>query len=368
MATGFCWHELFAWHDAGRLNAPFVEPFDALDHPETKRRFRNLLDASGLLARLIPIAAREATDEEICRVHAADYLARVRGISDNGEGGTLGRMAHIGPGGLGIAKLAAGAAIATVDAVLDGRVRNAYALVRPAGHHAKRDVARGYCIFNNVAIAVQHAIAAHGLARVAIVDWDVHWGDGLQAVFWDDPRVLTISLHQDELLNSPGGAIAEVGGPDAVGTTLNVPLPPGCGHGAYIEAFEQVVLPALRRYRPDLIIVASGLDALANDSYGRMNLHSDSYRTLTQMLMAAADQLCSGRLVLCHEGGYSALAVPFAGLAIMEALSGFTSEACDPFLANLRRQSAQRLAPHQRDVIAAAARNVVLVPASPGGG
>lgn len=362
MATGFCWHELFAWHDAGRLNAPFVEPFDALDHPETKRRFRNLLDASGLLAQLTPIAAREATDEEICRVHAADYLARISSISDNGEGGMLGRMAHIGPGGLPIAKLAAGGAIATVDAVLEGRVRNAYALVRPAGHHAKHDTARGYCIFNNVAIAARHALVVHGLSRVAVVDWDVHWGDGLQAVFWNDPQVLTISLHQDELLNSPGGTIAEVGGADAVGTTLNVPLPPGCGHGAYIAAFEQVVIPALRRYQPDLIIVASGLDALANDSYGRMNLHSDSYRILTQMLMEVAEQLCAGRLVLCHEGGYSALAVPFAGLAIMEALSGLASAVSDPFLANLRRQSAQQLAPHQRDAVTAAARNIMLVP------
>jgi acetoin utilization deacetylase AcuC-like enzyme len=366
MGTGFCWHELFAWHDAGRLNAPFIEPLDALDHPETKRRFRNLLEASGLLARLTPIAAREATDEEICRVHSLEHLGRVRGVSDNGEGGMLGRMAHIGPHGLAIAKLAAGAAIATVDAVLDGHVQNAYALVRPAGHHAKRDVARGYCIFNNVAIAARHALEARGLSRIAVIDWDVHWGDGLQEIFWDDPRVLTISLHQDELLNSLGGTVSECGGANAVATTLNLPLPPGCGHGAYLEAFRQVVLPALRRYRPELIIVASGLDALANDSYGRMNLHSDSFRNLTQMLMEAADQLCAGRLVLCHEGGYSALAVPFAGLAIMEALSGLESGVRDPFLANLQRQSAQRLAPHQQDAIAAAARNIALVPMPPG--
>lgn len=246
--------------------------------------------------------------------------------------------------------------------MLDGRVRNAYALVRPAGHHAKQDVARGYCIFNNVAIAARHAVMVRGLSRVAIVDWDVHWGDGLQAVFWDDPQVLAISLHQDELLNSPGGTVAEVGGTGAVGTTLNVPLPPGCGHGAYMEAFEQVVVPALRRYQPDLIIVASGLDALANDNYGRMNLHSDSYRALTQMLITAANLLCSGRLVLCHEGGYSALAVPFAGLAIMEALSGLSSTVRNPFLANLQRQSAQQLIAHQREAVAAAARNIPLVP------
>lgn len=362
MTTGFCWHELFAWHDAGRLNAPFVEPHEALDHPETKRRLRNLLDASGLLSKLTPIAPREASDEDILRVHAPDYLARVRAVSENGEGGQLGRMAHIGPGGLAIARLAAGAAIATVDAVLCGDVRNAYALVRPAGHHAKRDVARGYCILNNVAIASRHALAAHCLSRIAIVDWDVHWGDGTQALFWDDPQVLAISIHQNELLNSPGGYTTETGGAGAPGSTLNIPLPPGCGHGPYLAAFEQVVIPALERYRPDLIIVASGLDALANDSYGRMNLHSDSYRALTQMLMDCADRVCQGRLVLCHEGGYSALAVPFAGLAIMEALSGLSSGVSDPFMPNLRRQSAQDLAPHQLEAIREAARNVAMVP------
>lgn len=362
MRTGFCWHELFAWHDAGRLNAPFVEPYDALDHPETKRRFRNLLDASGLLAKLTPIAAREASEEAILRVHARDYLEHVQSVSENGEGGQLGRMAHIGPGGLAIARLAAGGAMATVDAVLQGEVRNAYALLRPAGHHARRDVARGYCILNNVAIAARHAITAHRLSRVAIVDWDVHWGDGTQALFWDDPQVLAISLHQNELLNSPGGYASETGGSGAPGSTLNIPLPPGCGHGAYLAACEQVVVPALERYRPELIIVASGLDALANDSYGRMNLHSDSYRALTRLLMHCADRVCGGRLVLCHEGGYSALAVPFAGLAIMEALSGLSSGVSDPFMPNLSRQSAQALAPHQLEEIRAAARNVALVP------
>lgn len=351
MTTGFCWHELFAWHDAGRMNANFVEPIDVLDSPETKRRFRNLLEASGLLENLSAISARAATDDEILRVHAPEHLNRVKEASASANGLQLGRLAFLSSGGLDIVRLAAGACIETVDAVLTGRVGNAYALVRPAGHHAGRDASMGFCIFNNVAIAARHALAARGVSRVAIVDWDVHWGNGTQTIFWADPQVLAISLHQNELLSVRGGHAAEIGEGAATGTTLNIALPPGSGHGAYVAAFERVVLPALDRFRPELIIVASGLDALSADPFGRMNLHSGSYRVLTGMLMDSARRLCNGRLVMCHEGGYSAMVVPFAGLAILETLSGLSTPVVDPFRANIERQAAQALAPHQEAAI-----------------
>jgi acetoin utilization deacetylase AcuC-like enzyme len=360
MATGFSWHELFGWHDAGRQGGAFVEPADVMDSPETKRRFRNLVDASGLLDKLIPIIPREATDEEILRVHSSEHLGRIKRVDESG--GQLGRLAHIAAGGLKIVRLAAGAAIATVDAVVDRRVSNAYALVRPAGHHAGRETSTGFCIVNNVAIATKHAMEVLGLRRVAIVDWDVHWGNGTQSIFWTDPRVLAISLHQNELLSTHGGYTHETGEGEAAGTTLNIPLPPGCGHGAYICAFERVVLPALDRFEPDLIIVASGLDALAYDTFGRMNLYSDTYRALTAMLMQSAHRLCDGRLVMCHEGGYSATVVPFAGLAILETLSGLQTGVADPFAVNVRRQSYQALAPHQEDAIAKAAETLPLIP------
>ncbi|MGE3148250.1 MAG: class II histone deacetylase [Pseudorhodoplanes sp.] len=362
MATGFSWHELFAWHDAGRFAAPFVEMIEAMDSPETKRRFRNLVEVSGLLDKLVPIPPREATDEEILRAHSAAHLARIARVSDSEIGGKLGRLAHIGPGGLKIARLAAGAAIETVDAVLDGRVANAYALVRPAGHHASREASMGFCILNNVAIAARHAIAVRGLSRVAIIDWDVHWGNGTQSIFWTDPSVLAISLHQDELLSVDGGYVEEVGEGAGRGATLNIPLPPGSGHAAYVAAFDRVVLPALDRFRPDLIIIASGLDALSADTFGRMNLHSESYRVLTRRLMDKAERLCSGRLMMCHEGGYSAMVVPFAGLAIMETLSGLSTSVSDPFLQNVRRQKYQALADQQAAAIARAADVLPLIP------
>jgi len=360
MATGFSWHELFAWHDAGLQTAAFVEPIDNIDSPDTKRRFRNLVDASGLLDRLVQIVPREATDEEILRVHSPEHLDRLMSADKNG--GQLGRLAHIGPGGVRIVRLAAGAAIETVDAVLQGRVANAYALVRPAGHHSARDISTGFCIVNNVAIAVRHAIDARGLDRVAVIDWDVHWGNGTQSIFWQDPQVLALSLHQNELLSTHGGYVHEVGEGLGKGTTVNIPLPPGCGHEAYVRAFEQVVLPALDRFKPDLIVVASGLDALAYDTSGRMNLHSDTYRALTTMLMQSADRHCSGRLMMCHEGGYSAMAVPFAGLAILETLSGLKTGVADPFAVIVQRQSAQALAAHQQEAIDKAAEVLRLIP------
>jgi acetoin utilization deacetylase AcuC-like enzyme len=351
MATGFSWHELFAWHDAGRMNAPFVEPIGVMDSPETKRRFRNLLEASGLLGQLVTISPRAARDDEILRVHASEHLDRVKAASASANGVQLGRLAYLGPGGLDIVRLAAGTCIEVVDAVLTGRVNNAYALVRPAGHHAGRDASMGFCILNNVAIATRHAIAVHGLARVAIVDWDVHWGNGTQTIFWNDPQVLAISLHQNELFSVHGGYASEIGEDPALGTTVNIPLPPGSGHGAYVAAFERIVLPALDRFQPDLIIVASGLDALSADPFGRMNLHSGSYRILTRMLMDRAQQHCDGRLVMCHEGGYSATVVPFAGLAILETLSGISTGVVDPFRLNIERQADQALSAHQEALI-----------------
>lgn len=361
LKTGFSWHELFAWHDAGTYSQPGVEPAAVADSADAKRRFRNLLDVSGLLPHLEPLPVREATDEEILRAHSAGLLEKIERASEAG-GGDIGRYAHVGPGGARIVRLAAGAVIEAVDAVLDGRVRNAYALVRPCGHHATRDASMGFCIVNNIAIAAHHAMSRRGISRIAIVDWDVHHGNGTESIFWDDPRVLTVSLHQDGLFAQPGGRSEDVGpDPDRV-TTLNVPLPAGSGHDAYVSAFERVVLPALRRFQPELVLVASGLDASSHDALGRMNLHSDSYRELTSMLMAATAELCECRLVLCHEGGYSATLVPFLGLAIVETLSGIRTETADPFLQNVKRQSSQRLFAHQAQAIGQTEQYVSRVP------
>ena len=249
------------------------------------------------------------------RVHPDEYLARIKELS-SGRGGDAGSETPFGNGSYEIAQLAAGGTIAAIDAVLDGTVANAYALVRPPGHHALADLGMGFCIFANVAVGVRHAQAARGLGRVAVVDWDVHHGNGTQAIFWEDPSVLAISLHQDGLYPSRSGLHEQVGESAGKGTTLNVPLPAGSGSGAYLAAVDQVVVPALEAFAPELIVIACGFDAGALDPLGRMLLAASAFGEMTGRLLDAADRICGGRLVASHEGGYSAGHVPFCGLAV----------------------------------------------------
>jgi acetoin utilization deacetylase AcuC-like enzyme len=192
----------------------------------------------------------------------------------------------------------------------------------------------------------------HGLERVAIVDWDAHHGNGTESAFYDDPSVLTISIHQD--LAIPGrGALRDCGRERGEGYNINIPLPPGSGTGAYLAAIDRVVAPALRRFAPELILVASGVDACANDPTARMLLHADSYRFMTRRLMSLAAELCGGRLVMTHEGGYDPSAAPFCALAIMEEMTGTRTDVRDPFgaLQEDALTDYQRLLPHQDAVI-----------------
>ena len=211
------------WHDTGSgaselPSGGWLEPGEHAESPATKRRLKNLLDATGLTDDLVLLPPRAATVEELCRVHAPAYVERIRELS-TGRGGDAGSEAPFGNGSFQIAQLAAGGTITAIDAVLDGTVDNAYALVRPPGHHALPDLGMGFCLFANVAVGVRHAQAARGLGRVAVVDWDVHHGNGTQAIFWDDPSVLAISLHQDGLYPARSGLLSETGAGAGTGTT-----------------------------------------------------------------------------------------------------------------------------------------------------
>src|SRR5262245_12921312 len=330
-----------------------VEPDRHAENPDTKRRLRNLLEVSGLLSQLVPVAPRMASEDEVLRVHARAHLERVKKLSAE-NGGDAGVLVPFGPGSYEIALLSAGGVMAAVDAVLDGRVDNAYALVRPPGHHAEADQGMGFCIFGNVAIAVKHAREARGLSRVAVVDWDVHHGNGTESAFYRDPSVLTISLHQDNYFPAGRGKLEEGGEGPGEGYNLNLPLPPGSGHGAYEAAFARVVGPALRRFRPELIVVASGFDGGAMDPLGRMLATSATFRSMAGTLVALARELCGGRLVLAHEGGYSTAHVPFCGLAVLEELSGIATGVADPFLEFFSAMGGQELQPHQDAAIRAA--------------
>jgi acetoin utilization deacetylase AcuC-like enzyme len=343
------------WHDSGRwagFVSPggLVQPGNSFENPEPKRRLYNLVEASGLAACLTRIAPREATFDELTRFHTREYLERLE-ASSRGAGGDAGEFTPFGHHSYDIACLAAGGVIEAVDAVLAGRVDNAYALVRPPGHHAEADRGRGFCLLGNVALGVMHARAAHDLARVAVVDWDVHHGNGTQAAFYEDPAVLTISLHQDRAYPLDSGAWTENGTGRGLGYNLNVPLPAGCGDGAYRAAFDRVVLPALYRMRPELIVVACGFDACFLDPLGRMLCHSGTFREMTRLLKAAADDLCGGRLMLSHEGGYSPEYVPACGLAVIEELSGVRTAFEDTAGAVAALTAGQDLQPHQSAAI-----------------
>ncbi|MCH7629652.1 MAG: class II histone deacetylase, partial [Proteobacteria bacterium] len=199
-------------------------------------------------------------------------------------------------------------------------------------HHARPQQSMGFCLLCNIPIAIEAAKAQHGLGKVAVVDWDVHHGNGTQAVYYDRGDVLTISLHQENCF-PPGYSGAEDRGEGAgEGANINIPLPPGSGHDTYLRAMETIVIPALERFAPDLIVVASGLDANGLDPLARQLLHSDTFRAMARMVGEAADRLCGGKLVVVHEGGYSEAYVPFCGQAVVEAIMGATSDVVDPAL------------------------------------
>ena len=355
MATGFVWHERYAWHDARGLLDTFdrsalFEPEPSLESGTTKRRLRNLIDASGLLSRLVELEPRPAADDELARVHDRAYVDRIRSASA-GVGGDAGGSSPFGRWTYEIAALAAGGCLTAVDAVIQSRVQNAYALVRPPGHHAGPDGGCGYCVFNNIALAALHLRETHGLERVAIVDWDVHHGNGTQDTFWSDPTVLTVSIHQEDLFPPASGLTGDVGDGDAAGTNINVPLPAGAGRAAYLEVLDRVVVPALERFAPQFILVACGFDAAMLDPLGRMNLTSECFAMMTARLAATAAALCESRLVLCHEGGYSSIYVPYCGLAVIESLAGVRTDVVDPWLTDARRVRELPLRAHEREAI-----------------
>jgi acetoin utilization deacetylase AcuC-like enzyme len=338
MPTGLCFDELTLWHTMGphTLYLPsgdWLQPVSGAGHaesPETKRRLKSLLDVSGLTAHLEVATAPPATEADLRRIHPASYLARFRAASA-GICGDLGEGAPFGHGSFEIACLSAGLAIHALDQTLSGRWTNAYSISRPPGHHCLPDYPMGFCLLANIPIAIEAMRAKHGLGKVAVVDWDVHHGNGTQAIYYGRPDMLTISLHQQNCYPADSGHADERGAGAGLGANINVPLLPGGGHAEYLAALEQIVLPALMRFRPDLIVIASGLDANGFDPLARMQASSETFRAMTRLLMQTAIGL-NARLAAVHEGGYSEALVPFCGLAILEELSGQRTKVVDPFL------------------------------------
>lgn len=286
-------------------------------HPERPERLeaaRAAIERSELT--FAPIEPRPATDEELERVHDARFVKWLRTLS--GEQGYVDADTYVGQESVTVAELAAGGTVAMVDALLDGPSKRGVALVRPPGHHARPDQAMGFCLLNNVAIAAAHA-RARGLERVAIVDWDVHHGNGTQDAFFDDPNVLYVSTHQFPFYPGTGAAL-ETGARDGKGYTVNVPLTAGGGDALYRAAFERVILPVLEEYRPELVLVSAGFDASARDPLAEMMLSPDAFGWMARALRGVADKSAEGRIAMVLEGGYDLVALEAGLLAATRGL------------------------------------------------
>jgi acetoin utilization deacetylase AcuC-like enzyme len=351
MTTGFIWNERYMWHDNGSaigLQAPrgAYQPGLHLENAETKRKLKNLLDAYEITPKLATLGHEQAAKETLERFHTPEYVTLVEQLSAE-KGGDAGESTFVGQGSAEIAKLAVGGTCAAVSAVCKGTVENAYALTRPPGHHAERDQGRGFCIFNNIGLAIMRAQENKLTRRVAVVDWDVHHGNGTQQAFYDSREVLTISVHEEMLYPVNLGKIKEQGDGFGEGHNINIPLPAGSGGGAYTAAMDNVILPALYAFKPDLIVIACGYDACYFDPLSHMLLVANHFRSMTTKIMQAADELCQGKIVVNHEGGYSDFYVPLCGVAVIETLAGITSGVKDPY-AGTEFVANQNLQPHQR--------------------
>jgi len=309
MKTGLVYDPIYLKHDTGA-------------HVENSERLAAtmaLLEESKLLDKLTLIAPRAATIEEISLVHSDYHINRVKNTSATG-GGWLDGDTYASPDSYEVALYAAGGTLQAVDAIMAGKVNNAFALIRPPGHHATRDRAMGFCLFNNIAIAARYAMQKHGVERVLIADFDVHHGNATEETFYSDPDVLYFSTHQYP--HYPGtGAMTDSGEGAGKGTTINVPMPAYCGDAEYLRIYEGLLAPVARRFKPQFILASAGYDAHWADMLSSMELSVEGYGDIVAVIKGLADELCGGRLLICLEGGYHLKAMPLAVKATLEVLS-----------------------------------------------
>jgi len=315
----------------GLVYAPVYLGHDTGDHVENGRRLERtaeLLSSSNLRRQLVSIAPEPAAMDDLLRVHSAQHIARVDRSASEG-GGWLDGDTMTSPGSYEAAIYAAGGLARAAGEVVNGEVESAFALVRPPGHHATRTDAMGFCLFNNVAIAARVAVQKHGLERVLIVDFDVHHGNGTQDVFYGDEHVLYISAHQYPLY--PGtGRVEETGMGAGLDHTVNIPLPPWSGDREYLLAFEQIVVPAARRFQPQIVLVSAGYDAHWADNISSMQVTVGGYARMATILKHLATELCQGHIVFALEGGYHLQALAHSVKATIEVLLGLPAGKDDP--------------------------------------
>ena len=360
--TALCWDDRFAVHDMGRagLYVPvggLLEDEIHVDNTARITRTRNLVSRVGLDEFLCVVTPREASVEEIERVHSREHIRRMREVSATGGGDAGGGYTPMDGRSYELALLSAGSALTALELVLRGEASNAHAMLRRSGHHAWRDSGYGFCIFNNCAAAARAAQAVFGLERVAIVDIDAHHGNGTEAIFLSDPNVLTISIHQDRSFPVETGFVGEMGQGEGRGANVNVNLVPGTGDPGYHYALDRIAVPILHQFRPELIVVACGVDASLFDPLSRLGVTAKGFAEVAERFLRVADEVCGGRIVSIQEGGYSQVYAPFCWLAVIEALARVAERTEDPFEPFLAGQACCRDFPaHQREAIDEAAR------------
>ena len=334
--------------EVGFCSSPrFVEHRTSPEHPERPDRIRAIAAAvraaglmespnpfAGFSINLGPVAKAQtkllelpepgpAEEKWLLSVHKPGHVQHVRRVCEAGGGILDEGDTPVGAESFEIALLACGALLQCCDAVMNGQVKRAFAAVRPPGHHAEPDRAMGFCLFSNVAIAARYLQRNHGVGKVAIVDFDVHHGNGTQAAFEDDPSVLFVSLHQDPRTCYPGTGFAwEVGEGAGRGFTLNIPLPPGSNDLVYIDAMQSRVLPKLDEFRPQVLLISAGFDAHRDDPLAQMQLSDEAFENMTRMLVNVAEVHCGGRVVSALEGGYNLAAL---GRSVVRHLVGLSS-------------------------------------------
>ncbi len=315
---------------AGLVYDPIYLEHDTGDHVENSRRLVeaiSYLKETGIKEKLISLPARPASLEELEMIHAPEYISHVKSKAENG-GGWLDPDTVMSPKSYEAALYAAGGLLVAVEGVMKKEVDNAFAIVRPPGHHAIRDRAMGFCIFNNVAIAARFALSKFSLNRILIADFDVHHGNGTQDAFYADPNVLYFSTH--EYPYYPGtGAAKETGTGKGEGTTVNFPMAAGWGDEEYLRAFKEVLVPVARRFQPELILVSAGFDPHWADHLAMMTATITGFAQMALILKELAAELCQGRLVFTLEGGYNLRVVASSIKAIFDVLLG-NSEIEDP--------------------------------------
>lgn len=310
MALGVVRDPIFREHDTGPYHCEVGERLAAIDAAIAQWDGRGILEA-------LPL--RPASEEELARVHQASHLRRVAGTA--GRNTSLDPDTVCSPRSCEVALLAAGSLISLCDAALSGEVDHGFALVRPPGHHATSTRSMGFCLFNNVAAAAAHLMLKRGLDRVLVVDWDVHHGNGTEDIFYSESRVLYFSTHQSPLY--PGtGQVSAVGQGSAKGRTVNVPLIPGRGDLEHLQAFEHILMPVARQFRPQFILVSAGFDSHREDPLGSMMISAAGFAALAQRVAQISQEFCPGRVVLSLEGGYNQAALGRSVVAVLGVLAG----------------------------------------------